>query len=214
MSGTKDNAERLLALLNGPPSVSGLGNLRQAENEGSAARSNADWLGVPILDEAMVATEKGTTSAIPVQIGDVFSKILLPFGKTSGKKVEKAYCALYAGKKDGALLAQSKEANLVETAKKETTLPFTLESAVTITSAMAPNGYIYAQFGSETETMPTGIGWTLSAEAQASWAAVSAASVMGLGGKASKALKGKADAKLGESEAFAAVANVICFILQ
>lgn len=169
-AGIKDNAELLLAQLGTSTPTGGLlgGQTQGSNTKVSAARTNASWLGLPspIVTTVLTATEVASVVAVPVAPGDIFRTVNLPIGSTKGKKVEAGFAALYAGKKAGALLAQSKSAKYGETLVAETGFEFTLESAVTVTSANAPGGFLYVQIALEAETMPTCLGVKVATTAQ------------------------------------------------
>lgn len=187
-----------------------LGNARQVGTN-APARSNLPPLGGTLLDGALNGSEVGTVVMIPVKVGDVISKVTLAVGKTKGKKVENGFAAVYAGTgAEPALLGQSKSAALGETVLAEKPLTFTLEAAITITEAIAPHGYIYAEVVLEAETMPTCIGVAVSKEAQALVAALNVNSPLFVGAKAGSGLKTIAKAKI---ETPAAVVQVPIVIL-
>jgi hypothetical protein len=170
-AGITDNAQKLLALLGSSPATAGLfgGQVQTSNLKISPVRSNAFWPVIttsPIVTTVMTATEVASVVAVPVAIGDVFKTINLPIGSTKGKKVEAGFGALYAGKKGGALLAQSKSSKLEETVVAETGLVLTLETAVEVTAANAPGGFLYVEIALEAETMPTVLGSKLPTTAQ------------------------------------------------
>jgi hypothetical protein len=188
-----------------------LGNLRQA-GANAPARSNLPTLGGTLLDGALNGSEVATVVMVPAKPGDVLKTMSLAIGKTKGKKVEAGFGALYAGTgAEPALLGQSKSAALGETVLAEKPLAFTLETAITVTEAMAPHGFLYAAFALEAETMPTCIGVAASKEAQALVAALTANSPLFLAAKAGSGLKATAKSKI---EAPAAVVPVPIVVLS
>jgi hypothetical protein len=208
---TQDNPARVLALLSEPYDIGPLGNLRQSAQPQLPCRSNSSWLGATLLGVALQASEVGTVVAVPVQAGDIVSRVTLPVGQTKGKGVENAFAALYEGHgTEPALVGQSKSVALKETVAAEKPLAFTLEEPVTVTAAMAPHGYIYVLVAMEAETMPNAIGVNCKTEAHKSLAALSANAPLVLAGKAGTGLKTTAKGKL---ESLAAVEPVPLVIL-
>lgn len=134
-------------------------------------RSNFWGIGLgTLVDQATVATKKGTFVAIPVQEGDVISKITHLIGATEGKTGVFSFVALYSGvtgKKEAELLAQSKVAEVA--IKPSKPLTETLEKSVTITSTNAPNGYVYAGLVVEATTIETLIGVAVATAGQYEW---------------------------------------------
>jgi hypothetical protein len=147
------------------------GRPRNATQQNIAARSNiwAFGYGAP-LDSATAATKKGVFAAIPVQEGDVISKVSCLIGATEGKTGVKSFVALYSGttaKKEAVLQAQSKVKEVA--IKPKLILTEELESSVLITSANAPNGYVFAGLIVEATTINTQIGTKVVAAAQKAW---------------------------------------------
>ncbi len=148
-----------------------LGRPTNATNTDVPARSNFWGMGLgTLVDQATVATKKGAFAAIPVQEGDVISKITFIIGATAGKTAMFSFAALYSGettKKEGLLLGQSKVAEAEIVASKP--LTETLEKPVTITSTNAPNGYVYAGLTVEATTIQTMIGVAIPTAGQYEW---------------------------------------------
>lgn len=187
------------------PFAKALGLASLASQANVTVRSNAEIFGLGnIVDGALAASEVGNVIAVPVEVGDVISKITLLVGATKGKKVEAGFAALYSGAlnakgepKEQALLAQSKSAALGETVAAEKALVFTLEQSVQITAAMAPNGYIYVVVALEAETVPSALTVATPKACQAAIAAAFANSPAVFAGTAGAGLKTKAEANLG-----------------
>lgn len=167
-------------------------------------RSNAEFPGMGALaDGALAASEVGCLVAVPVEIGTVLTKVVLPIGATKGKKVEAGFAALYAavnakGKaEEQPLLGQSKSAKLGEEVLAEEPLTFTLETPVQITAAMAPNGFIYVVIVLEAETMPTANVFSTPKSVQKALAKSYPNGPVVLAGTVGAGLKTKAEATLG-----------------
>ncbi len=148
-----------------------LGRPTNATQSDIPGRTNISWFGYGTpLDSATAATKKGVFAAVPVQYGDLITKVTLLIGATEGKTGVKSFVAVYSGisgKKEASLLAQS--------AKKEVAikpkLPLTeeLEKSVLITPENAPGGWVYAGLIVEATTINTQIGTNAVAAAQKEW---------------------------------------------
>ena len=148
-----------------------LGRPTNATQSDIAVRSNAWYFGLSALaDNAIAATKKGYFVAIPVQEGDVISKVSMLVGKTEGETIANTFAAVYSGlSKEGVLLGQSKTSTTA-TITKNKTLTAELEKSILVTSVNAPNGYVYAGFNVEGTTIPTAIGYAaLTKEAAYEW---------------------------------------------
>jgi hypothetical protein len=130
----------------------------------NAARSNFQLGGLSLVDNAALGSTKGSFVAIPVQEGDIISKVSVLIGGTEGASLESTIVALYEGAKEGVLLGQSKKVTTTPLVK-ETVVVLELESEVWITSTNAPNGYIYAGISIKGTTPPTLIGYAAIAAA-------------------------------------------------
>lgn len=121
-------------------------------------------------DGAIAATEVGNVIAVPVQEGDVISNVSVLVGATPGKLVTAGFAALYAGKKEGKLLAQSKTKNYGEGVKASEAYKFELEKPQTITSVNAPSGYVFAVIAlTSAEAMATMISSPVPKACQYAW---------------------------------------------
>ena len=94
-----------------------LGNPRNATFGDVDARSNLWALGgfTAALDQATAATEKGVFAAVPVQEGDIITKVSMLIGATEGKTGVFSFAAIYSGttaKVEASLLGQSKVAEV------------------------------------------------------------------------------------------------------
>ncbi len=148
-----------------------LGRPTNATQSDIAARSNIYFTGYGTpLDSATAATKKGVFAAIPVQEGDVITKVGMLIGATEGKTGVKSFVAVYegiSGKKEAGLLGQSKVAEVAIKPKK--LLSEELEKAILITSSNAPGGWVYAGLIVEATTINTQIGTKMVAAAQKEW---------------------------------------------
>jgi hypothetical protein len=181
------------------------GSLSSASQGNIPARSNAYWFGTSTLvDQATAATKKGLFVAVPVEYGDIISRVSVLVGATEGETGVKSFVALYSGplkaKAEGLLLGQSKVKEVA--IKKSKPLTESLESSVMITPTNAPFGYVYAGLIVEATTINTELGVAVPTAAQYEWfpGAPEAFSVTGTqkeAGVASATLKveGEANAK-------------------
>lgn len=121
-----------------------------------AVRSNWSWFGLGNpTDGALAATGVGCAVAIPVEIGDTFTKISILAGATAEATGTHAIAGLYSGIATPALLGQSADNTGAAAVAASAKFDFTLTSAVTITAATAPNGFIYASIAIAASTIPT-----------------------------------------------------------
>ena len=146
-------------------------NFSNATQANVPARSNAYYTGINVLtDQATAATKKGVFVPIPVEYGDVISKVSVLIGATEGKTSVFSFFALYGGAKEpkgkGKLLAQSAVSEAATGVSK--VLTGTLEKSQLITTTNAPFGYVWAGFTIEA-TPPTLIGFNLEEAAQYEW---------------------------------------------
>lgn len=143
------------------PLWTAIGRPANALQVSQAARSNL-WLFKlgTVSDGALAATEVACVVAVPVQEGDVFTKVTMLVGGTAGKEVEAGFAALYEGlaKPEAAkLLAQSKSLKFEATMKKETPFTFELEKEVAVNATNCPNGYLWAAVAVESPTGVAGV---------------------------------------------------------
>ena len=148
------------------PMFSAYGQQANATQGNVALRSNAAWGSAFNLTDAAAIVTTGVQGSIPVpvEIGDVITKISFVVGATAGATLTHSFTALYSGVTTPALLAQSADNVAGDggfTASGVRT--FTLASAVTITSAIAPNGFVYASYCVTGTTMPTLASWATAA---------------------------------------------------
>lgn len=123
-----------------------LGLLSNASQANITVRSNAEaLLGQGASDTAAALTTKVCTAIpVPVEVGDVISKVTVRSGATPSETLSHAWAAVYSGLSgnEPVLLGQSKDNAALEVKATET-VTFTLEKQIEVTAAMAPNGYLY-----------------------------------------------------------------------
>lgn len=133
-----------------------LGMAGNATQSNVNVRSNLEWFGLGNpTDGALAATGVGCAVAIPVEVGDTFTQISLLVGATAEATGTHAISGLYSGIATPALLAQSTDVTGAAALAASAKYTFTLASAVTITSATAPGGFIYASIAIAAGTIPT-----------------------------------------------------------
>ena len=121
-----------------------------------SVRSNLEWFGLANpTDGALAATGVGCAVPIPVENGDVITKVTILAGATAEATGTHAFAALYSGIATPALLAQSADVIGAAAIAASAAYTFTLSSAVQITPANAPNGFIYASIAVTAGTVPT-----------------------------------------------------------
>lgn len=134
-------------------------------------RSNAWVTGFSTLvDITTSATKKGPIVAIPVQEGDVITKVSTPIGAKEGKTSPFWFFALYSGtttKKEATLLGQTTVSEAAQ--KPSKLLTAELEKTILITSANAPNGYIFGGLISEITTVCSQVGVEIPTACQKEW---------------------------------------------
>ena len=130
----------------------GAPNLVQAN---LAPRSNQEWLGPPSADTAAaLASGVATSVAVPVEIGDVISKVTVLVGATAAGVPTNAFAAVASGLAIPALLAQSTSQGAAAI-PASTAVVFTLTAAVRVTNVNAPNGYLYVSVVVAATTVPS-----------------------------------------------------------
>jgi hypothetical protein len=111
-------------------------------------------LGNP-TDGALAATGVACAVPVPVEVGDIISKVSLLVGATAEATGTHAWAALYSGIAVPALMAQSADNTGAAALAASARFDFTLQSAQQITPANAPNGFIYASIMVAAGTVPT-----------------------------------------------------------
>lgn len=136
------------AALTGQTANTAQGNLRP--------RSNMEWFGLGnITDGALAATGVGCAVAIPVQNGDVISKISILAGATAEATGTHTFAALYSGIAVPALMAQSTDNTGAAAVAASARFDYTLATAQAITPTNAPNGFVYASIVMTATTVAT-----------------------------------------------------------
>jgi hypothetical protein len=132
-----------------------LGLAGQVQQANRSQRSNLEFTGLANpTDGALAGTGVGCFVPIPVEVGDVLSKITMLVGATAAETPTHSFAALYSGIAVPALLGQSADGtNAAIAASKPFT--FTLENALEATAANAPNGFIYAEVAVTATVVPT-----------------------------------------------------------
>lgn len=151
------------------PYWTALGQPANASQGSTPVRSNFEYIGaVAITDGAALTTQVCTAVPIPVEIGDVITKVTVLVGATAAGTPTNAFAALYSGIATPALLAQSTDITSTAIAASAA-FTFTLASPVQVTPTNAPNGYIYASVMSKATTVPTLVSVTVAAAAGYAW---------------------------------------------
>lgn len=135
------------------PVWTAIGRLANAKQPNIAARTNLHWHGLQVAEKVLV-TGKQQIAAVPVEWGDIISKISVPIAATEGEAASETFVCLYEGveaSKKAKLLSQGK--SVTAAVKKEKLFTQALEKEIEITSTNAPNGYIYAGICSTATTM-------------------------------------------------------------
>ena len=133
-----------------------LGQPTNANQSDIAVRSNAEITGlVALTDGAALASGVCTAVAIPVEYGDIISKISVFVGATAEATGTHAFAALYSGLATPALLAQATDVTGAAALAASARYDFTLATPQLITSANAPYGFVYASIAVTATTVPT-----------------------------------------------------------
>jgi hypothetical protein len=143
---------------NGPVSIDNLatiiGNLRQSGNEARPARSNVSSISV-FADGALAATGVGCFVPVEAAPGDVFTRVSVQVGATAGATMTHQFAALYAGTgAEPVLIEQSTDTTSAAIVEKKRA-GWNLTKPVTITEAMAPHGFVYAEIAITASTIPS-----------------------------------------------------------
>jgi len=143
-----------------------LAGLTQSGNTGVSARSNVGYLGLAAhTDGAIAATGVCCAVPVPVAQGDVITTVSYPVGATVNSSPTHQFAAIYSGiATTPALVGQSTDTGTAVIAQNAL-LSYTLAAPITITTAMAPYGYVYASLAITATTLPSALGVTLLATA-------------------------------------------------
>ncbi len=132
-----------------------LGLNGQLQQSNRSIRSNLEWTGLANpTDGALAATGVACAVPIPVENGDLLSRISILVGATAGATMTHSFAALYSGIAVPALLGQSKDGEAAAIAEKAR-FDFLLASQIEVTPENAPNGFIYASVAITAATIPT-----------------------------------------------------------
>lgn len=119
-------------------------------------RSNMEWFGLGNpTDGALAATGVGCAVAIPVEWGDVITKISIIAGATAEGTGTHMFAALYSGIATPALMAQSADDTGAASVAASAKFDYTLATPQTITTTNAPGGFVYASIAITATTVAT-----------------------------------------------------------
>jgi hypothetical protein len=122
---------------------------------GTNAWSNLEYTGLANpTDGALAGTGVGCFVPIPVQVGAVISKVSILVGATAAGTPTNQFAAIYSGIATPALIGQSTD-TLTAAIAASGMASWTLTAPQTITAAMAPHGFIYAEVAITATTVPT-----------------------------------------------------------
>jgi len=136
------------------PLYTALGQASNVTQSNIALRTNAVVTGLVLTDGAALTTQVATAVAIPVEIGDVISKVTVLVGATAAGTPTNSFAALYSGLAVPALLTQSVDGGAAAIAASGSFV-FTLPAPVLVTAANAPFGYLYASVMVKATVAPT-----------------------------------------------------------
>jgi len=138
------------------PVWSYLGQPVNATQSDIAYRTNAAVTGIAGLADtsAALTTQVCTAVPVPVEYGDVITKISVVVGATAAGTPTNSFAALYSGIGTPALLAQSTDITTGAIAASAV-FTWTLASPILVTPTNAPNGYLYASIMVKATTVPS-----------------------------------------------------------
>lgn len=133
-----------------------LGQLTNVAQSDIPARTNAEAFSLSTLvDSALAATGVGCFVPVPVDPGTVISKVSVVAGATAEATGTHSFAAIYSGIATPALIGQSADQTGAAYVAASAVASWTLSTPQLITSALAPNGYIYAGVCVTAGTIPT-----------------------------------------------------------
>ncbi len=133
------------------------GDATNIANPTIPVRSNLEYTGLANpTDGALAGTGVACFVPIPVEPGTVISKISLVIGATAGGTITNQFCAIYSGIATPALIGQSTDTTSAAIAASGLAT-WTLTAAQQITTAQAPQGFIYAGIAVTATTVPTAL---------------------------------------------------------
>ena len=152
------------------PLYSALGQTANATQGNLGQRTNATYSGlVAVTDQAAALTTQVCTSVmVPVEIGDVITKITVLVGATAAGTPTNGFAALYSGVTVPALLGQATDitSNAIAASAAFT---YTLAAPQMVTTALAPYGFIYVSVMSKATVVPSLASTSLAAAVGYKW---------------------------------------------
>ena len=131
------------------------GGASMASQANIPPRSNQEWFGAPSSDAAAaLVTAVATSVAVPVEVGDVITKITVLVGATAAGVPTNAFAAVYSGVATPALLQQSISSGAAAI-NASTALVFTLTAPVVVNYVNAPFGYLYVSIVAAATAVPS-----------------------------------------------------------
>ena len=150
------------------PLYSYLGQPVNASQSDIAVRTNATVLGMQALtDGAALTTQVCTAVPVPVEVGDVITKVSVFVGATAAGTPTNSWAAVYSGVAVPALLNQSTDgatAVIAASGRFDFTIPATM-----VTAANAPQGFWYASVMVKATSVPTLAAVTIAAAVAYQW---------------------------------------------
>lgn len=136
------------------------GGLANVAEPNLPARTNLEYLGFGNLaDLAIGATGVSLSVPVPVEYGDIITKISVMAGATAEATGTHSFMALYAGTgASPALLAQTADDTGAAAIAASTVYTRSLSTPQLITPANAPNGFVYVTINVTAGTVPTLVG--------------------------------------------------------
>lgn len=131
-----------------------LGQTTNSTQPNIAVRTNVTAINGLADTAAALATGVCTSVAVPVEYGDVISTVRVAVGATAAGTPTNSWAAVYSGIATPALLAQSTTGGSGAIAASGV-YTFTLATPVTVTPAIAPNGFIYVSVMVAATTVPS-----------------------------------------------------------
>ena len=137
------------------------GNLANVNQPNVPARSNLEWFSVGnLVDGALAATGIAAAVAVPVEVGDVITKVSLVTGATAASTPTHQFVALYGFHATAPPLIVQSVDTTTAAIVLNTVLTYTLSAPTTITNAHAPYGYIYVAIVQTGTTISTALAAT------------------------------------------------------
>ena len=150
-----------------------LGQAANATQGNLSVRSNAEYLGLGGLTDqtGVLSTGKAILVPVPVEIGDVITKVSVLAGATAEATGTHAWAACYSGALTTAALlgAQSTDNTGAAAIAASARFDFTLGTSFTVSAANAPFGYIYAAISVTATTVPSLVSSAVAAATQYAW---------------------------------------------